>query len=92
MFRCGRGAGLRGVEMSVQAALDTLSHDMAALVMGAVPDGSIAEEKLADECVTAEKLHHSARALFAPAYTASTEDLTAGVSPLATGELYFVYE
>ena len=86
------GAVLRGVEMTVQMALDTLSHDMAALVMGAVPDGSIAEEKLADECVTAEKLHHSVRALFAPAYTASTEDLTAGVSPLATGELYLVYE
>ena len=86
------GAVLRGVEMTVQSALDTLAADMAAIVMGAVPDGSIAEEKLANECVTAEKLHHSARALFAPAYTASTQDLTAGISPLGEGELYLVYE
>ena len=28
----------------------------------------------------------------APAYTASTEDLTAGTSPLESGKLYFVYE
>lgn len=29
---------------------------------------------------------------YAPAYTYGTEDLTAGVSELATGKLYFVYE
>lgn len=28
----------------------------------------------------------------APAYTCGTEDLTAGVSALETGKLYFVYE
>lgn len=28
----------------------------------------------------------------APAYTYGTEDLTAGVSPLESGKLYFVYE
>lgn len=28
----------------------------------------------------------------APAYTAGTEDLTAGTSPLESGKLYFVYE
>lgn len=29
---------------------------------------------------------------YAPLYTYGTEDLIAGVSPLATGTLYFVYE
>ena len=76
------GAVLRGVEVTVQSALDTLSADMAGLVLGALPEGS----------VTGEKLHASVHTLFAPAYTASTEDLTPGVSPLATGALHLVYE
>ena len=29
---------------------------------------------------------------FAPAYTCGTQDMTAGVSALKTGTLYFVYE
>ena len=96
------GAVLRGVETTVQSALDTLSEEMKTLVLGTVPDRSITgakialtsitEEAIAPAAITAEKLHHSARALFAPLYTASTEDLTAGVSPLTTGELYLVYE
>ncbi len=96
------GAVLGDVEMTVQMALDTLRADMAGLSMGSVPEGSITSEKLANgavtsaklapSCVTAEKLAASARTLFAPAYTASTQDLTAGISPLAEGELYLVYE
>lgn len=96
------GAVRDGVEMTVQSALDALRADMEALVMGSVPDGSLGEEKLQDAAVTAEKLADSAveprhlaadaRALFAPAYTAGTEDLTAGVSPLATGTVHLVYE
>lgn len=96
------GAVLDGVEMTVQSAIDTLKGDMTGLVMGALPDRSVTGEKLADAAVGEEKiaaaavlaehLSPSARTLFAPAYTAGTEDLTAGVSPLATGTIHLVYE
>lgn len=76
------GAVLRNVETTVQSAIDTLSADMAGIVLGTLPEGSITEEKL----------HPSLRAAFAPAYTVSTQDLTAGESPLATGALHLVYE
>ena len=86
------GAVLGGVEMTVQSAIDTLKGEMAGLVLGSLPAGSVTGAKLAENAVEAEHLSPSARALFTPACAAGTEDLTAGVSPLATGALYLVYE
>lgn len=86
------GAVLGGVEMTVQAALSTLREEMVGLALGSLPDGSVTAAKLSPDAVAAEHLASSARSLFIPAYTASTEDLTAGVSPLATGALHLVYE
>lgn len=47
---------------------------------------------LDDGAVTLEKMSTEAIANFAPAYEASTVDLTAGTSSLETGKLYLVYE
>ena len=51
------------------------------------------ESHWTETSVTAELIAiYTALQKKAPAYTYGTEDLTAGISPLETGKLYFVYE
>ena len=49
------------------------------------------DQKLSGDVVTKEYVDEALRNA-APTYTYGTEDLTAGVSPLESGKLYFVYE
>ena len=62
-------------------------HTHTASEVGASPAGHNHDERYYTEAEVNALL-----ATKAPAYTAGTEDLEAGVSPLASGTLYFVYE
>lgn len=49
-------------------------------------------ENLEDSVAEIQEAVSGAEGKFAPAYTYGTEDLEAGVTPLETGKLHFVYE
>ena len=85
---------LLGVSMGAVPAKSVTTEKLSDAAVGTeqLQSGAVTAEKLSAGAVTAEAMGGSARALFAPAFTAGTEDLEPGVTPLASGTLHFVYE
>lgn len=60
-----------------------------------IPDITAIQEDVENLETSVAEIHEAvsgAEGKFAPAYTYGTEDLEAGVTPLETGKLHFVYE
>ena len=86
------GLGSDGLYGHVKLSASTSSSSGVANGYAATPSAVKAAYDLANTANTAAQSAQTTADSKAPMYTYGTDDLTAGTSPLATGQLHFVYE